>query len=98
MSYGVFREGMWIAQQRAEYCVAHAVDARIESLDAGEAEAQHRAVTSEVSLIATIADERQRTVGKGKSMLTVVVRDGSGVDAHLVCSESDLCTTQSDVG
>ncbi len=57
---------------------------RASNLWTGEAEQQHRAVTSEVSLIATIADVRQRTVGKGKSMLTVVVRDGSGVDAHLV--------------
>ena len=57
---------------------------RASNLWTGEAEAQHRAVTSEVSLIATIADVRQRTIGKGKSMLTVVVSDGSGVDAHLV--------------
>ena len=57
---------------------------RASNLWTGEAAAEQHAVTTEVSLIATIADVRQRTVGKGKSMLTVVVRDGSGVDAHLV--------------
>ena len=57
---------------------------RASNLWTGEAVEQHRAVSAEVSLIATIADVRQRTVGKGKSMLTVVIRDGSGVDAHLV--------------
>jgi ATP-dependent DNA helicase RecG len=57
---------------------------RASNLWSGEAEAQHRAVSAEVSLIATIADVRQRTVGKGKTMLTVVVQDGSGVEAQLV--------------
>lgn len=57
---------------------------RTPNLWAGEPSSPQRAFTSEVSLIASIVGVRQRTVGKGKTMLTVVVSDGSGVDAHLV--------------
>lgn len=41
-------------------------------------------VTSEISIIATIADVRQKTVGKGRSMLSVTIADGSGATAQLV--------------
>lgn len=41
-------------------------------------------VSSEISIIAVITDVRQRTVGKGRSMLDVTIGDGSASAAQLV--------------
>ena len=41
-------------------------------------------VSSEISIVASIADVRQKTVGKGRAMLDVTISDGSDVSAQLV--------------
>jgi ATP-dependent DNA helicase RecG len=41
-------------------------------------------VTSEVSIVATLSDVRQRTVGKGRTMLSATISDGSGASCSLI--------------
>ncbi|MEN9282061.1 MAG: hypothetical protein RL594_996 [Bacteroidota bacterium] len=41
-------------------------------------------VTRQVTLVATLADVRKRTVGKGRTMLSATLHDGSGVSMRLL--------------